>query len=318
MAELRVRWKARRIEESKMGPVPAIRVAGLDNKYLDVHAVKGIDFTVRSGEIFSLLGPNSPWKSTTISMLCCLLKPTSGDARVMDFSVTKQAMEVKKRIGVVPQEIALYPDLNAVENLRFWGKLHGLSGQELQNRIETVLTIIGLTDRQKQRVQNYSGGMQRRLNIGVALLHDPNILIMDEPTVGIDPQSRRHILENVKELNTQGKTILYTTHSMEEAQELSHHIAIMDQGNIVAYGTLTELVRFIGEQDRIDIEISTNPETVKAEWRKLHGVHTVSRNNHTITILTEDSNAVLPSLFNSRKSNRGSIGRNRENWEIPA
>ncbi len=151
---------------------------------------------------------------------------------------------------MVPQDIALYGDLSARENLNFWGKMYGLRGAELKQRVDEVLEIIGLVDRQKGRVETYSGGMKRRVNIGAALLHHPQVVIMDEPTVGIDPQSRRHILDNVKELNQHGMTVLYTTHYMEEAEELSDHIAIMDQGQIIACGTHAELVKLVGEQAR--------------------------------------------------------------------
>lgn len=280
-----------------MAPITAIEVQGLEKKYSDVHAVKGIDFVIRTGEIFSLLGPNGAGKSTTISLLCCLIKPTRGDAAILGNSVITKPMEVKRVIGVVPQEIALYPDLTACENLQFWGKLYGLFGQRLRSRIEKVLEVVGLSERRKQTVRHYSGGMKRRLNIAIALLHDPQIIIMDEPTVGIDPQSRRHILENVKKMNGEGKTILYTTHYMEEAQEISSRIAIMDRGEIIAVGTHTELVRFVGEQNRIDFVVAGHPEKVEAEWKKVNEVGAVVRQENTITVLTENSNAVLPTLF---------------------
>ena len=162
---------------------------------------------------------------------------------------------------MVPQDIALYPDLSARENLEFWGKMYGLRGEALRKRVDEVLEIIGLTDRQKDRVGTFSGGMKRRVNIGAALLHKPQVIIMDEPTVGIDPQSRRHILDNVKELNRQGMTVLYTTHYMEEAQELSDQIAIMDQGKVIACGTHAELVKIVGEMDRIDLTLAARLRT---------------------------------------------------------
>ena len=277
----------------------AIQVQNLQKHFGKFSAVKGVNFEVEQGEIFSLLGPNGAGKSTTISMLSCLLQPTGGDACVMGHSIVKEAQSVKSVIGVVPQDIALYGDLSARENLTFWGRMYGLYGDELARRTDEVLEIIGLVERQKDRVDKFSGGMKRRVNIGAALMHKPAVIIMDEPTVGIDPQSRRHILDNIKELNTQGITVLYTTHYMEEAQELSDHIAIMDQGKIIACGTHTDLVKIVGELDRIDLAINAEGERVITAWQSTPGVHQVSRENGHLTVLAEDSNQVLPRLLES-------------------
>jgi len=277
----------------------AVEVKGLSKSFQDVKAVKSADFQIQKGDIFSLLGPNGAGKSTTISMLSCLLEPTAGEAWVMGHSIRDQAPEVRKSIGVVPQEVALYPDLSARENLTFWGRMYGLRGVELSSRADEVLEVIGLTDRQGDAVETYSGGMKRRVNIGVALMHRPELIIMDEPTVGIDPQSRRHILDNVKALNQQGMTVLYTTHYMEEAEELSDHIAVMDRGEVIAYGTHDELVKIVGELDRIDLQISIPEAGMLEEWKAVQGVHQVSAENGTITLLVEDSNQVLPDLFRS-------------------
>jgi ABC-2 type transport system ATP-binding protein len=277
----------------------AIQVHNLQKRFGEFEAVKKGNFEVQQGEIFSLLGPNGAGKSTTISMLSCLLEPSGGEAYIMGHSVKTEAPAVKASIGVVPQEIALYPDLSARENLDFWGKMYGLRGSVLSQRVDEVLEIIGLADRQKDRVDKFSGGMKRRVNIGAALLHKPAVIIMDEPTVGIDPQSRRHILDNVKELNAQGMSVLYTTHYMEEAQELSDHIAIMDQGQVVACGTHAELVKMVGELDRIDLTINAESERVISDWRLAAGVHRVSAENGHLTLLAEDSNLVLPHLFES-------------------
>lgn len=277
----------------------AIQVQNLQKCFGEFVAVKGIQFEVKPGEIFSLLGPNGAGKSTTISMLSCLLAPSGGDACVMGHSVIREAQAVKAAIGVVPQDIALYPDLSARENLTFWGKMYGLRGSALTKRVDEVLDTIGLADRQKDRVDKFSGGMKRRVNIGVALMHKPAVIIMDEPTVGIDPQSRRHILDNVKELNSQGMTVLYTTHYMEEAEELSDHIAIMDQGQIIACGTHEDLVRMVGELDRINLTVNCDSERVITDWQATPGVHTVSAEDGHLTILAEDSNLILPHLFES-------------------
>ena len=277
----------------------AIQVQDLHKDFGEVYAVRGISFEVQAGEIFSLLGPNGAGKSTTISMLACLLEPTQGDALVMGHSIRHEPMAVKAAIGLVPQEIALYGDLSARENLDFWGKMYGLRGATLKQRVDEVLDIIGLTDRQKGRVAKFSGGMKRRLNIGIALLHRPQVLILDEPTVGIDPQTRRNILDSVKKFNRQGMTVLYTTHYMEEAQELSDHIAIMDQGQVIAYGTHDDLVKIVGELDRIDLTLDAEAEPVLARWRATEGVHQVSAEDGNLTLLVDDSNLVLPRLFES-------------------
>jgi ABC-2 type transport system ATP-binding protein len=275
----------------------AVEVKGLSKTFGSLQAVQDAEFRAESGEILGLLGPNGAGKSTTISMLSGLLLPSTGDAYIMGHSVTNEPEAAKASLGVVPQEIALYPDLSARENLTFWGKMYGLRGGALRARVDEVLEIIGLTDRQKDRVGKFSGGMKRRVNIGAALLHKPAVIIMDEPTVGIDPQSRRNILDNVKELNRQGMTVLYTTHYMEEAAELADHIAIMDHGRIIAYGTHEELIQMVGERTRIDVTLSTEAESILAAWRETPGVSSIDSLDGRVTVLVDDSNRVLPRLF---------------------
>jgi ABC-2 type transport system ATP-binding protein len=275
----------------------AIEVNDLHKTFGDVKAVDGASFQVRQGEIFSLLGPNGAGKTTLLSMLSCLLHPAGGDALVMGHSILKDPMGVKSVLGVVPQEIALYEDLTARENLNFWGKMYGLRGAELKTRVAEVLEVIGLTDRAGDFLKKYSGGMKRRVNIGVALLHKPQIIYMDEPTVGIDPQSRRSILDNVIALKNNGMTVLYTTHYMEEAQELSDHIAIMDHGKVIAGGTNEELVRIVGAMDRIVVTINAESAKVMDAWKTVSGVKKVTAEDGTLTILADDSNRVLPRLF---------------------
>ena len=199
----------------------------------------------------------------------------------------------------MPQDIAVYEDLTARENLDFWGKMYGLRGAALRQRVKEVLEIIGLVDRANGRVGKFSGGMKRRVNIGVALLHKPQVIYMDEPTVGIDPQSRRNILDSVVALKNQGMTVLYTTHYMEEAQELSDHIAIMDHGKLMACGTNAELVRLVGERTRIDLTLNVEASGVLPTWRAVEGVSQVTAEDGRVTVLVEDSNLVLPRLFES-------------------
>ena len=266
-------------------------------------AVDQVSFEIAEGEIFSLLGPNGAGKTTTISMLSCLLRPDSGDARVGGFSVSTQPEKVRALIGVVPQDIALYEDLSGRENLVFWGRMYGLTGAALQQRVDEVLELIGLVDRQKDRVDKYSGGMKRRVNIGAALLHKPRFLYLDEPTVGIDPQSRRAILDGVKDLNRQGVTVLYTTHYMEEAQELSHRIGIMDQGKMIAVGTQAELVRMVGERTRIDLAVDRESQALAEVWRTLPGVASVSApDDGRLWLLVDDANTLMPSLFEGARA----------------
>jgi ABC-2 type transport system ATP-binding protein len=275
----------------------AIEVHNLKKNFGELQAVKGVTFCAEHGEILSLLGPNGAGKSTTISMLSGLLQPNEGDACIMGHSIRTDAQAARAALGVVPQDIAIYPDLSARENLMFWGKMYGLRGAALRRRVDEVLEIIGLTDRQKGACGKFSGGMKRRLNIGIALLHKPQVVIMDEPTVGIDPQSRRNILDNVKELNRQGMAVLYTTHYMEEAQELSQHIAVMDHGQIIACGTHAELIKMVGEQDRITVTLNGDPDQVLEAWRAVEGVRQVSRTDGSVVLLADDSHLVLPHLF---------------------
>jgi len=275
----------------------AVKVRGLKKYYDEIKAVDDIDFTIRKGEIFSLLGPNGAGKTTTINMIAGLFPPDAGDALLLGYSITKEPLKAKAKLGVVPQEVALYDDLSARENLTFWGKMYGLRGSKLSKRVDAVLKVVGLTKRQKGKVGKFSGGMKRRVNVGIAFLHLPEIIIMDEPTVGIDPQSRRYILDKVLDLKNQGTTVLYTTHYMEEAQELSDHIAIMDHGKIIAYGTNEELLKLVGEQTRVDLTLSADGSKILHQWEKVKGVSRVKQQDEVVTLLMDDSNLVLPRLF---------------------
>jgi ABC-2 type transport system ATP-binding protein len=270
-------------------------VKNLVKKYGDLTAVKGISFDIKEGEIFSLLGPNGAGKTTTISILSTLYAPTSGEATIGGHSITKDPMAVRNLIGVVPQELALYDDLTARENLIFWGQMYGLSGKALRIRVDEVLVQIGLADKAGNRIKTYSGGMKRRVNIGVGLLHKPSLLFMDEPTVGIDPQSRRAILDSVKALNQQGMTVLYTTHYMEEAEELSTRVGILDHGELIALGTQAELNRQVGENDTLILHIdeSQNGETLAAAVRKIGSVLKADITDHTVAVIAPEAEEIM-------------------------
>jgi ABC-2 type transport system ATP-binding protein len=224
-----------------------IEAKRLVKRYGDFEAVKGLSFAIRRGEIFGFLGPNGAGKTTTISMLSCLLEPTQGTAIVAGYDVVRQSNEVKRRIGLVPQELALYPTLSARDNLEYFGSIYGLHGRALRQRVDDVLEMVNLTDHAKAAVKVYSGGMKRRLNIAAGLLHCPEVLFLDEPTVGVDPQSRNAIFEHVERMRDEGMTVLYTTHYIEEAERLCDRVAIIDEGRIIALDTPRKLINDLGE-----------------------------------------------------------------------
>jgi ABC-2 type transport system ATP-binding protein len=226
---------------------PILEVDNLVKKYGAFEAVRGLSFCVNEGEVFGLLGPNGAGKTQTISMATCLFPPTEGRIRIYGHDVVKEAGQVKRLIGIVPQDLALYPTLNARDNLTFFGQMFGLGGADLKQRVETVLQYVAMTDRANDAVKTYSGGMKRRINLAVGLIHSPRLLFLDEPTVGVDPQSRNHIFESVERLNReQGMTILYTSHYMEEVERLCHRVAIMERGQIIAQDTPKNLVAMLG------------------------------------------------------------------------
>jgi ABC-2 type transport system ATP-binding protein len=224
----------------------AIQVRGLRKSFREQPAVRGLDFEVCAGEIFGLLGPNGAGKTTTLSMLSTLLAPDAGEVVIGGLDLATRSFAIKHLVGLVPQDLALYEPLSARDNLRFFGRIYGLRGRRLQQRCDHVLEMVHLSDRAHEPVSHFSGGMKRRLNIAVALLHEPRILFLDEPTVGVDPQSRNFLFESVEQLSADRVTIVYTTHYMEEAQRLCHRVAIMDQGEILALDRPAALIANLG------------------------------------------------------------------------
>lgn len=277
---------------------PILTTKELKKRFGTIEAVKGVSFSVLPGEIFSLLGPNGAGKTTIISMLSCLLVPSEGDAWVAGHSIRSNAMAVKHLIGIVPQDLALYEALTARQNLHFWGQMYGLGGKELKRRADQALERVSLSDRQNDRVSSFSGGMKRRLNIAVGLLHSPRLVFMDEPTVGIDPQSRRSILETVKELRAQGMTVIYTTHYMEEAEELSNRVGIIDHGRLIALGTQKELTRLVGEQVTLRLHLADDrpAEPLAPLFKEVNGVILSSGIDSQLVLSVVDAGQVLPGV----------------------
>ena len=274
-----------------------LKVENLYKNYGNIRAVDGISFEVKRGEVFGLLGPNGAGKSTTISIISTLIPPTKGEIIFEGESIFKNPKNIRQKLGVVPQDIALYPTLSGYENLRFWGNLYGLKGQELKQRINETANIIGLHERLKDKVEKYSGGMKRRLNIGAALLHMPELLIMDEPTVGIDPQSRSHILDTVLKLNDRGITIIYTTHYMEEAENLCSRICIMDEGKIIASGTQQELVELVKEKTQINIKLDSINESIIDGLKNIPGIIDAKIDEDIIILYGENGDILLAQII---------------------
>ena len=269
-----------------------VKVENLSKTYGDVHAVDAISFEIQEGEIFGLLGPNGAGKSTIINMLCTYTEPTVGKVTIAGHNVATEPEAVKWVVGVVPQDIALYPDLNAVENLRFFGRMYDVPKAKLKTRIGELLELVGLTKHARKRVEHYSGGMKRRLNLAVGLLSEPRLLMLDEPTVGVDPHSRNAVFENIQALNRQGLTILYTTHYMEEAELLCHRVAIVDEGQIIALDTPQQLINTFGT-GLIHLGVKDVDEGMLARLRALPQVKAVARRDDTLAFETIDAQRAL-------------------------
>ncbi|OFW81586.1 MAG: export ABC transporter ATP-binding protein [Alicyclobacillus sp. RIFOXYA1_FULL_53_8] len=270
-----------------------LEVHGLTKSFATNTAVKGVSFQVHPGDAFGLLGPNGAGKSTTISMMTGLLKPDKGEIILNGQSLEKNPRYVKQRIGLVPQSIALYEHLSAEENLHFWGNIYGMTGNQLRENTDWCLDVAGLKDYRKQAVKKYSGGMMRRLNIAVGMIHRPEVLIMDEPTVGIDPQSRNHILQTVRQLNRDGMTVIYTSHYMEEVEYLCTRLAIMDHGQMIAYGALKDVRQLAGALSTVTLEVNGELAAAAAELRQDLTFRQVTVTEQTLLLQVQEAGVAI-------------------------
>jgi ABC-2 type transport system ATP-binding protein len=255
-----------------------IDVKNLHKRFGTIVAVDGVSFRIARGESFGLLGPNGAGKSTTLNMIIGIIQPDQGAIQI-NGRLDPRSIETRRVVGVAPQALALYDELTAVENLRFLGKLYGYSGTKLKARVDWALEFSELTDRCKSRVETYSGGMKRRLNMACALIHEPQVLLLDEPTVGVDPQSRNHIFDRIEQLKAEGRTIIYTTHYMEEAERLCDRVAIMDHGKLLDLGTVDEMVERHGGMSTVECQLTAAPENVTLPGTVDDGVLQFSSDN---------------------------------------
>lgn len=263
-----------------------LEVKSLVKRFNGFLALDNVDLAVPEGEIFGLLGPNGAGKTTLINTIIGMTTINEGEIRVFGKKFDKAEMEIKKQIGIVPQEIALYDDLNALQNVEFFGNLYGITGRLLKERAKEVLDFVDLWDRRKESPGKFSGGMKRRLNIACSLVHHPNLIIMDEPTVGIDPQSRNHILDSVRRLNEMGSTVIYTSHYMEEVEELCSDIAIMDHGRVIARGSKENLEDMVAVEEKVNIRLSSVNYSLVDSINKVSGVKNSILNNNHLTVIS--------------------------------
>lgn len=277
-----------------------IEIKNVTKRFDDKIAVDNISLSIEDGDIFGLLGPNGAGKSTLISMITGLLKPDSGDILVDGYSIIKNPLEVKRQLGLVPQEIALMETVSAYDNLEFWGSLYGLKGKLLKERINEALEVAGLADRKNEKIKKFSGGMKRRLNIAAAILHHPRILIMDEPTVGIDPQSRNHIFEFTKEINkNRDTTVIYTSHYMEEVDYLCNGLFIMDLGKEVAYGTKKSVKAMVSDKSRLLLKPDSYTAETLIRVKALEGVMDLTEEDGMLKLVVKEESFNLNTLINS-------------------
>ena len=280
-----------------LDPTNAIEVRGLVKRYGAITAVNGLDLTVRRGEFLGVLGPNGAGKSTTIRILTTLMPATEGEVVIAGLPVPRENARVRPLLGLTPQEIALYGLLSARQNLRFFASLYHLRGAALERRVGELLEQVGLTDRADEPVQTYSGGMQRRVNIAAALIHDPEIVFLDEPTVGLDPVSRSAIWDILIDLKARGKTILLTTHYMEEAEALSDRVAVIDHGRLIAVGTAAELIRATGVQSVVQLTVAGDAAACVKPLQCLEGVREVRVSDGALQVTTASGSRQLPQML---------------------
>ncbi|GIG56148.1 putative ABC transporter ATP-binding protein YfiL [Longispora fulva] len=274
-----------------------LRCDGLRKRFGDLVAVDDLSFTITEGETYGLLGPNGAGKTTSISMMVGVLARDAGAVTIDGEPVDVHRTAVKRLIGYVPQQMALYPDLTAAENLRFFGRLYGLSGAALRQRVAEVLDVVGLADRAKERVFKFSGGMARRLHIGAGLLHRPRLLVLDEPTAGVDPQSRNAILDSVQQLAGTGVAVLYTTHYIEEAERLCDRVGIIDGGRLRAEGTRRELITMVGGHDEVRLGVDGDLAAITKALAMLPGVSHVDAKDSGIQLLAIEAGSLLPDIL---------------------
>jgi ABC-2 type transport system ATP-binding protein len=273
----------------------ALRVEGVSKRYGEMEAVADVSFDVRQGEIFGLLGLNGAGKTTLISILATERRPSSGDALVLGHSIRDERQAVRQLIGVAPQDLALYPMLTAAENLRFFGRIYGIGGKQLSGRVDELLRFVGLQERSDDLVAKYSVGMKRRLNLAVALVHRPKLILLDEPTAGVDPRSREEILQLVRRLRDEGNAVLYTTHYMDEAEALCDRLCILNRGRIAAVGTLTALVRKLGFSEVIELK-GISARTDLSAIRPVRGVCHVERGDGVVRLFVKRAVDLLEPL----------------------
>jgi ABC-2 type transport system ATP-binding protein len=276
---------------------PSLRCEGMTRRFGDRTAVDRVSFEISPGETYGLLGPNGAGKTTTIRMICGLLRPDAGQIVIGGREVDRHDVGVRAQVGYVPQDLALYPDLSARENLQFFGRLYRLRGRLLRERVDEVLALVELSDRAGDRVESFSGGMRRRLNIGAALLHRPSLLVLDEPTAGVDPQSRHAILSSIERFGASGMAILYTTHYMEEADRVCDRVGIMDHGRLVAQGTRRELVAFVAERDRVELSATGNLAALRDAVLRLAGIDEATIEGEALHLLADNGRKLLPAVL---------------------
>lgn len=284
-----------------------IEISNLVKNFKNMVAVDGISLSINEGEIFGLLGPNGAGKSTTLNSLLGLLKVNSGTVKMFGKDFSKNSREIKSKVGYVPQDFAFFEELSAIDNVTYWGKLYGLRGNELKTAVKEALEFTGLWDRRKGKSKNFSGGMKRRLNIACAIVHKPNILFMDEPTVGVDPQSRNNILECIKTLNKNGATVIYTSHYMEEIEAICGRVAIMDFGKVIALGTIDELVDSISDESKISIEFHKLNENISKIVKNTKGVAKFEKDENQLHIIMEKNDEYLTELLENLVKNQVKI-----------